>query len=432
MGSTVDESDMDLHIASYTGDQATVIVSAPNWDGGSTFGPITVTVANTETAIVPIPRELRLIGTEKQSKAIIITATADVVVFALNNQTESCGGYMAHPVDSLGTNYYAMAWWPAPRSNNFAQIAVASTDDANLITFTFPPNRGISVVYSGHAYTSDEQLIVRIEQNQVIQLQEMNFADLSGTQIEAIKPIAVFSGNTLTNVNSRDSVDMVIEQLPNVNTWGERFVIAPIPGRRVGDVIKVVAMEENTKISLSSGEVIELLTKGDHDNINIPSESITQVVSDKPILLAQFVGSTEGNDVGQPSMMIMPPMQQYLGFYRFIVPNYFQDSFLLLVAERDIVSGFVLDGEAISTTGWNSLTDSVSTSIRIKTISLRSGSHVVIHSNDEPFGAFIYGVAQNRCSYTYAAGQCLESLVVCMIWLSSYIIFGLKFIGLFV
>ena len=417
MGNT--DTAMKLHIASYTGNGARVTIEAPGWDGGEPFEPVTVIVNRQRTETVIIPNRLQMKGTEKNTKAIVVSAIlADIVVYALSNNSYSCGGYLVHPVDSLGTEYFAMNWWPIiPRTGHFSQVAVTTLETENLVTFTFPPYRGISIVYNGHEYTSDEQLIIRLERYQVMQIQDQDFHDLSGTRIQSLKPIAVFSGNALTTIGARNSVDMTVEQLPKVDIWGKSFVIVPTPNRRSGDSIKFVSLYEQTVVTLSSGNVFRLKGRGDHNIAEVPSNVITTVRSDKPILLAQFVRGDghvnrgESEDDGQPSMMIVPPIQQYLESYRFVVPPDFPESYLLLVANRSIIGELSFDGNPISPLGWNPMPGD--RYIMMNRMSLTIGIHDVIHTKEtHTFGAYVYGSRHDVCSYMYPAGQCMDAIVV--------------------
>ena len=69
-------------------------------------------------------------------------------------------------------------------------------------------------------------------------------SDLSGTRIQASRPVNVYSGNirakvdvvedpSVGNINT-GSRDHLVEQLMPVNSWGTVFHIQPIPDRRFG------------------------------------------------------------------------------------------------------------------------------------------------------------------------------------------------------
>lgn len=69
-------------------------------------------------------------------------------------------------------------------------------------------------------------------------------SDLSGTRIEASRPVNVYSGNIRAKVSEVEdpsvgdintgSRDHLVEQLLPVSRWGTVFHIQPIPDRRFG------------------------------------------------------------------------------------------------------------------------------------------------------------------------------------------------------
>ena len=405
------ETDLEIHIGSYTGENVRVTVDAPAWDSVPVFDPITSVVSDRRTAVVTVPRELRMMGSEKHRKAIRIEASADVVVYVLSDQTVACAGYMAHPVESLGTDYYAVTFWPnSPRREDYSQIAVASRDDANVVTLTFPMNRGIEINYEGTIYRGGDQLSVQLESYEVLQIQENVFNDLSGTHIESLFPVAVVSGNTHTNTLYGSTLDMVAEQLPSVSKLSSMYVVSTMFSGGVGDIVKVVATEPDTVVRVDGyySDII-LETGGDHQVLEPLTQQITQISSNKPIIVAQFMRTMVGVDPGPPSMMIVPPLEQFISSYRFIVPRDYIESYLLLIASHTIISGLTIDDNPIVTTGWIRMPSNQD--LAVKTIDVSPGVHSVSHVDDQQtFGAFVYGVTRGECSYSYPAGQCLDNL----------------------
>lgn len=54
-----------------------------------------------------VPYTMREIGTVMTSKALFITADADIVVYGVNKELYSADAFLALPLDVLGRKYYA-------------------------------------------------------------------------------------------------------------------------------------------------------------------------------------------------------------------------------------------------------------------------------------------------------------------------------------
>lgn len=59
-----------------------------------------------------LPVNLRHTGSGIDTKAITVKATGDIVVYGINKQTWSTDGFLAFPVDVVGTEYYTAHYYP--------------------------------------------------------------------------------------------------------------------------------------------------------------------------------------------------------------------------------------------------------------------------------------------------------------------------------
>lgn len=59
-----------------------------------------------------LPVSLRQTGSGIATKFIAIEADADVIVYGINKQTWSTDGFLAFPVDVVGSEYYTSHYWP--------------------------------------------------------------------------------------------------------------------------------------------------------------------------------------------------------------------------------------------------------------------------------------------------------------------------------
>ena len=368
---------------------------------------------------VEIPFRLEVEGTGISDRALRIQSDAPVSIQVLTTDSESnCGAFTVLPVPALSSNYIALQYWPSLVGNSrFSQIAVVAVESAILITFRFPIGTGIAVLYNGQIYPRDGDLIVSLDAFQAIQLQDTVYSDLSGTTIDATGKIAVFAGNIHTAIGDNGAFpysDHVIEQMPPIETWGTTFGIISAPNGLYGDRIKVVAKEDQTVFKVNDREyTLQQATNSREIELN-PGE-IASVISDKPVLVAQFTSSRRGtNEEGMPSMLIVPPVQQYRSEYYFAVPDGDYDTELMIVIDSRLdPRGLLLDGAPLTVRlpQWNRVPG---TYYDGTVLSLSAGSHSIRHSNsDVRFGAYVLGTeTSNECGFAYTAGVCLDDLNV--------------------
>ena len=393
-----------------SGSSATVTFRAP-WIQESAEYTID---ANTVALYRP-PSFLSGTGSQFGFSGISVSSTSDVSVFGISSSANSCGGFMVIPVDNLGTDYYAVTYQPGRASGNkYPQIGIVATEAETNVQIILPSTGNIRVTYNGMTYGNGQTITARINQFETIQIQEQNYSDLTGTHVIANKKVAVFSGNVLTDITLFESItsdDHIVAQVPPITSYGTSFGIVPIPNRSSNGVIKVVAREPNTRVTITGATVFDLLRAGDFEMRALSSAQPVYITSTKPILVAQFVESGESNDYGAPSVVIVPPVEQYRNYYVFGVANDLSfENYLLLVVDYRQVVGVEVDGALVPPTGWTNVPNS---DLAVKSIRLQSGGirHFVRQANmDARFGAYIYGTSAGRCSYAYSAGSCGDDI----------------------
>ena len=171
-------------------------------------------------------------------------------------------GSQVMPLAALGFNYYAMSWWASVALQNTGEIAVVATADDTLVRFRILASKGIHDTYNGVPYDSDRPLTVRLDKHQTFQLQDVHHHDITGTKIEADKPVAVFSGLVQSNIGGGSSVDHVVDQLAPLHSWGTRFGVVPFPSQTSGYYVKVVALAADTRFTMN-GRSYRIALAGD-------------------------------------------------------------------------------------------------------------------------------------------------------------------------
>ena len=362
----------------------------------------TETLFGTSMKQTSIPNTLQLTGSSRSLNGILITASADVVVSGFNMDSTSCGGFLLYPINTLGSSYYTMNWWP-PSAR--AQIGIVATQDNTIVEVQFKGNGNV-VVFEGRTYFSGSKMRITLGSFQAAQIQDVSKADLTGTYITADKPIAVFSGNLFTSVPQEGLIirDQLIEQMPPTTTYGSEFIVVPIPESVTGSVLEVLALYDNTAVQASNTPGFTLASAGDTAPIQITA--YTEITADKALLVAQYVNSPRlsENEDDQPAMLLIPPVSQFKQDYTFLVATESSVNYLMIVILDSYQDGLLLDGVPV-TTAWTPVASSSYVGTYVK---IQGGQHRLVHIYlNVPFGAYIYGISNDICAYAYSAGTCL-------------------------
>ncbi|XP_069105026.1 SCO-spondin-like isoform X1 [Argopecten irradians] len=403
MENIAESMNVELFVTTMRTTTVNVRVTAPRYSAAGINEAFSIT-AGTVKQLFFHPR-IRLRGNEKSSKAVLVTADDEVVIYGVNKETYSCDAFLGLPTDVLGTEYHAVTYYPPSRQ---CELLVVGVNDSTTVSIT--PGDAIGsryISYGGRNYKNGNTLTVTLNRFDTLQL--VTYGDLTGTYIESSKPVSVFSGNMKTNIGRGGSSDHLVEHLTPVATWGKRFVTVPVPLRTVGDYFKFIASESNTRVTISGGysNSFTLSKAGSMVQKTISSSAYCLVESDKPILVVQFCLSQQSSrEKSDPMMMIIPPVEQFGADYTFATPKYSRGSysnyFMFIVKESE-KSGLRVDGNPFpSSTRYNRIsgTDYVG-----GYISVSEGSHTVRHTSPiSIFGGYLYGQA-NYETYGFTTGM---------------------------
>lgn len=325
-----------------------------------------------------------------ENHGIRITADAPVTVYGLNKAAFTTDAFAGLPISTLGSNYRIMTYSGSP------QLAVVATEDNTVVEVT--PSVAVGARAAGVTYE------VSLNALQVYQL--TGRTDLTGTQIIASKPVAVFGGARCVNVPPGFfACDHLVEQIPPVDTWGQSVITVPLATRFNGDTFRILANEEETIVNilgqdpetlvLNKGQFAERILRG-----------VNRITANQPVLVAQFSnGSQFDNVTGDPFMMLLPTSEQFLNQYTFATTGSgIEFHFVNIVAETpDAQAGNVfLDGVPIQASDFVPVP---ATPFSVATKGITAGSHTMFSSS--PFGIYVYGFG-NFDSYGYPGGFGLE------------------------
>jgi IgGFc binding protein len=316
--------------------------------------------------------------------------------------------------------YYILPAWPyGPADahdgsdyNNHAHLQIVArepttvTVSSPVLTEAGPSVPAIAAAGSG---TFD------LSEGDFLQLTVEEWMDsLNGAYIEADRPVAVFSSNDCVNVPvggfATRSCDHLEEQVFGLQTWGTTYVAARVPQRASeGAIWQIMARDDDTHVTLDGSPLVTglppSLTLGAREMAELevsgpPSQPGDFVArADKPILVTQYiVGGGYGNpgiELGDPSMILAVPVEQYLGEYVVLVPKtWAYDYFVLVRTEGSVVT---LDGTDVDD-GWTHVGHS---KFEVARIPVTDGVHELAASL--PLGVIVVGY-DSADSYGYPGG----------------------------
>jgi len=355
------------------------------------------------------------------------------------------------PLHALDRHYYAVSWhqlgMPIMGRESKGYVTVVGTADGTYVTVT--PT--VDTVAGGDvpAIAAGDSYSTTINDGDVLQIAtEASAADLSGTYILADAPVAVFGGHECADVPyhcswCRDGFgdvpggltpehedetcawcDHLEEQVFPLSTWGTTFVASRVPVRSTGGIVeaafwRVVASVDDTTVTIEERPGITLRLATGYSNpavldagqyldfemvgpLSNPGDSL--VSADKPILLAQYIEGQEctnraDNEGGDPALIIMVPVEQYLDDYVFLTPNTYDIDYVIVTRPTGAV--ITLDTFEIpdisfipAATGWE-----------VARVEVGDDVHVI--SGTAPFGIIAVGYSP-YVSYGYMGGMALE------------------------
>jgi hypothetical protein len=242
----------------------------------------------------------------------------------------------------------------------------------------------------------------------------MNIA-LTGTRVETdpSHPVAVFSGNECALIPADVyACDHLEEQISGVRRWGQRFIGSRVPPRSATDLSlwQIYASEDATTVTLTAdaqvtglpaspfmlqaGEVIEFYAGGNEDQ---PGDF--EIEADKPIAVLNYMTGAEnpGADIGDPAMVQLSPIEQFLPRYVVLVPSTWIID--VAVVARPAGAEILLDGVTIPDELFIPIADS---GYEVARVPVPDGIHV-FDGDDEAFSIVILGY-DTWDSYAYLGG----------------------------
>jgi len=273
-------------------------------------------------------------------------------------------------------------------------------------------------------------------------------SDLTGSIIISDQPVAVFGGHPCAQVPyDKSACDHVEEQLFPFETWGKSFAMVPAaplrlsnggasgppsshykvvagcpvsqcatgtlltlnPAPAAGDVLAPIGCAAGTSLQANTCRLLGA------SFVEFKANRAFTLTADQPISVAQFLTGQEATSSlatqGDPSMILLPPSEQWRSRYTVLASTGLQDNFLGLAIDSARVSAVLVDGVLVG--GFMPIGSST---FKYVNHTVTAGTHT-IQVNALPgqttvpgAGVTIYGY-DSYVSYGYTGGLDLSTLV---------------------
>ncbi|HTM46742.1 MAG TPA: IgGFc-binding protein [Polyangiaceae bacterium] len=319
--------------------------------------------------------------------AFRITTSVPVVAYQFN-PLDNVGVFsndasLLKPVEAMGAsarveNHYVALGWPQtiastsdpetnfdpsnPHADLRAFLTIVGTRQTTKIRVT--PSTRVVAGGSVPEIAAKDTYETTLNPFDVLNLETGDFnADFTGSLIDSDGPVIAFSGSEASDApwfrhlaERQCCADHLEEQLDPIRTAGKRFV-APVEFNRslalagAGATLGVAPEPEFFRIiATAAGEThvtttlpdFERLTlAGEGDFVELKSTQDLLIESDEPVMLGNVTASQQAAGIparlpgGDPSFLIIPPVEQYRSSYVFLTPDRYAFDFLRVVAPLD-------------------------------------------------------------------------------------------------
>lgn len=320
-----------------------------------------------------------------------VMASDSVSVFVADYRRGSFDVSCALPVSSLGSDYLVQTFHATgDQEGERAVLSVVALADNTIVDFLL----SCDTKYGHHA---NEPFSVTLQAGQCYQLQSDFYQDFSGTRVtvrDKKQKVAVFAGSRSVAVPSISVsyLDHAQEQIMPATALGRHFVVTQTLQREI-DWIRITTLKDHCKIWKDGTLIGTINTNQSYDLTITTDEPAMYLETTEPAIVGlYFRGCGDPWSVGDPAMVIIPPLEQQVESTTLCTFNtyYSHLHFANVVCETADVSGMMLDTTNIATQF-----DLVpgNTAYSYARIQLTNGAHRLSNS-EGGFVSHVYGLGQ--------------------------------------
>lgn len=294
-----------------------------------------------------------------------VTSDVPIIAYQFNPFEQgawSSDASLLYPVPAWDTINHAVAW---PDGSGRGYVTIVAQVDGTVVEVT--PAVATAGGPGVPAGSPGVPFMLNLEEGDIAEIMvATDNTDLTGTRISADDPVAVFSAHECAYIpDLMNACDHIEEQVAGLHFWGTQFVAARLPPRTPASpetaLWQIYASEDDTTVSLSAdpavsglpntpttldrGQKLEFYAGGDQAH---PGDFL--VSADKPIAVFNYM-TGYGNlpfaqQTGDPAMVQLSPVEQFLPTYVVIVPDKWDID--QLVITRESGQAVALDGTPLA------------------------------------------------------------------------------------
>lgn len=358
-----------------------------------------------------------------ENKGVIIISDGNISVHAFNFRARSADGTVVLPLPSLGKDYYVTAHHenfnpgvdPGSNVNYESTLLVVAVEDDTRVEITI-------AAQSNDPVPIPQGSTISVELSKGESYQVKSVGDLTGSRVRVVnstdddcKNVAVFGGNKMTSVAQDcdgSTGDHLFQQTYPTFAWGKEYVHLPLAGRTSGEMVKVLAAENNTRVFVN-GQPRATINAGRHISFSFGSDELANITADKPIAVTTFaksyfcnIQSGIGASDGDPTMITLSPNNQLIKSTVFsaLQVEGIVKHFVNILAKTESAGQTFLDGQNIGAQFQPVPGNAAYSYARVE---VSEGSHSM--GNPEGIIGYVYGSGFIE-SYGYSAGASIGNL----------------------
>ena len=359
-----------------------------------------------------------LIGTHLGGKAWHVGTSQPVLAYQFTplqrTSTSSVDATLLIPSPALDDSYRVLTW-PGQGYNQRGTLSIIAVEEGPSTVTIVPLDRvSEGVDFRGVMQSTMQRLVSPLpnqawtevlERGDVLNVQSGPFADLSGTLVLSDQKLAVFAGTRCTNIpDLTPRCDHLEHQMLPLRNQGRNY-IAPggLPRAEETTWYRIVATVDQTVINTNPALPNSPIILNAGQVATLSSDRPFALDSNAPVMLGMFLASAEAgaDGLGDPSFVLLPPVEQFKDRYVFLTPMDFERDGLTLIANGE--AQITLDGQELNPT-WVRVSD---TRWNIAHLDIADGPHEI--SSAQEFAIIATGYDE-EVSYAFTGGLRLEKL----------------------
>ena len=362
--------------------------------------------------------------TARSMNSFRISTSEPVVAYQFNPLNDvgvaSNDASLLLPANAIGREYYVMSWPSgigvlgfAPQTGWFTVVASAEGETIVEITFSADLIDGVEPDLIGidrgetHVFVMEQWEVLNFEAETTFG----NIGDLTGTHIEASRPIVVFGGHEEAVIGEEEPdgggpccADHLEQQLFPLDTWGTRYSAVHSPPRGAEpDRWRILGGHDGTRITTIppiAGLDGQTINAGEFIQADVV-ESF-EVIATQPVMVAQFLVSQLDYRIdrtrGDPAMILAVASEQYRDEYMVLTPQDYSEDWITVI--RPVGAPIELDGALLDD---GIFTRFGTNEFEYAYIAVEPGPHSVVSPDERRFGIAMFGY-NSAVSYGYPGG----------------------------